>query len=153
MNNQETVELAFTVFQRAINKNLISLTKCELHEDLYMHFDQPESQTRFSYALLANGGRVKAYCVAVLGQQYEGKLCFDVGVTTFKKFRSQGHGTAVLMKAIDELKNGLSRNGVKEFYIELKVDKGNEVSHKLCRKIADDTVETEAGTNYLKLVS
>ncbi|WP_192021469.1 GNAT family N-acetyltransferase [Shewanella sp. WPAGA9] len=153
MNNQETAELAFSAFQKALNNNLISLDKCEVHKDLLVHFDQPHGQTRFTYAMMATGTRIKASCVAVQGDPYKGKLCFDVGVTTFKKFRKQGHGTSVLAKAIDELKNGLSRNGVKAFYIELKVDKDNEASHKLCRKFADEIIETEQGTNYLKLVT
>lgn len=153
MNNQETAELAFAAFQKAINKNLISLSKCEIHPELFLHADQPQGVVRYTYALMGTGTRVKASCVAVQGDAYKGKLCFDVGVTTFKKFRNQGHGTAVLVQAIDELKNGLSRHGIDEFYIELKVDKDNEASHKLCQKFADDTIDTEAGTNYLKLVS
>lgn len=153
MNNQETAELAFNEFQRALNHNLISLDKCEVHKDLFMHFDQPQGQTRYTYALMATGTRIKASCVVMPGDEYKGKICFDVGVATFKKFRKQGHATAVLTKAIDELKNGLNRNGIKEFYIELKVDKDNQASHNLCRKFADETVETETGTNYLKLVS
>ncbi|GAM73636.1 hypothetical protein JCM19241_3091 [Vibrio ishigakensis] len=107
MNNQETAELAFNEFQRALNHNLISLDKCEVHKDLFMHFDQPQGQTRYTYALMATGTRIKASCVVMPGDEYKGKICFDVGVATFKKFRKQGHATAVLTKAIDELKNGL----------------------------------------------
>ncbi|MEZ8990125.1 GNAT family N-acetyltransferase [Vibrio breoganii] len=153
MNNKDTAELAFEQFQKAINNNLISLDKCETHDDLVMHFDQPGGQARFTYAMKATGTRIKAYCVAVSGDQYKDKVCFDVGVATFKKFRNQGHATTVLTKAIDELKHCLARNGINEFYIELKVDKDNQASHKLCRKFADEEIETEQGINYLKLVS
>lgn len=153
MNNQDTAELAFNEFQKALNNKLISLDKCSVHSDLSVHFDKPQGQARYTYALMATGTRIKASCVAVPSDVYKGKLCFDVGVTTFKKFRNQGHATTVLTKAIDELKHGLNRNGIKEFYVELKVDKDNEASHKLCRKFADDMIETELGTNYLKLVS
>ncbi|MFA0465435.1 GNAT family N-acetyltransferase [Vibrio breoganii] len=153
MNNKDTAELAFEQFQKALNNNLISLDKCETHNDLFVHFDQPEGHARFTYAIKATGTRIKAYCVAVSGDPYKEKFCFDVGVATFKKFRNQGNGTAVLSKAIDELKNGLARNGIKEFYIELKVDRDNQASHKLCKKFADEEIETEQGTNYIKLIS
>ncbi|MEZ8056291.1 hypothetical protein, partial [Vibrio atlanticus] len=69
------------------------------------------------------------------------------------KFRKQGHAEIILNKAIDELRNGLGRNNIAEFYIELKVDKGNEASHKLCQKFADETIESESSTNYLKLIN
>ncbi len=153
MNNLDTAELAFNEFQKALNKNLITLDKCVVHTDLHVHFDRPQGQIRFTYALMATGTRIKSSCVMVNGDIYKGKPCFDVGITTYKKFRNQGHGTSVLIKAIDELKHGLARNGIKEFYIELKVDKDNQASHKLCSKFADEEIKTEQGTNYLKLVS
>jgi hypothetical protein len=44
-----------------------------------------------------------------------------------KNFADKVIVKTALEKAIDELKNGMSRNGIEEFYIELKVDKTNEV--------------------------
>jgi hypothetical protein len=49
--------------------------------------------------------------------------------------------------------NGLSRNSVGEFYIELKVDKANETSHMLCHKFAGEIIGTKQESNYLKLMT
>ncbi|MGC9535280.1 hypothetical protein [Vibrio atlanticus] len=153
MNNQETAELAFSAFQKALNNNLIETQKGEVHSDILVHLDSPEGKPRFTYALMATGTRIKSSCVAVMGEPYNQKPCFDIGVTTFHKFRKQGHAEIILNKAIDELRNGLGRNNIAEFYIELKVDKGNEASHKLCQKFADETIKSESSTNYLKLIN
>ncbi len=142
----------FKAFQKALNNNLIETQKGDVHSNLILHLDKPEGQTRITYALMGTGTRVKANCVAIPNEAYKGKPCFDIGVATCKKFRRQGHAETVLKMAIDELKNGLQRNGTKEFYLEFKVDKNNEASHKLCQKFSDEIVETSNGTNYLKLI-
>jgi ribosomal protein S18 acetylase RimI-like enzyme len=152
MNNQEIAEANFKAFKKALNKNLIKTQKGDIHSDLVCHVDSPEGESRLTYALMDSGSRVKAVCVAVPNQPYKEKPCFDIGVATFEKFRKQGHGKSVLQKAIDELKSGLNRNGIEEFYIELKVDKDNEASHKLCQYFSDEIVETKIGRTYLKLI-
>ncbi|AUI88829.1 hypothetical protein BS333_20865 (plasmid) [Vibrio azureus] len=152
MNNRETAELGLTIFQKALNKNLIKTQKGEIHPEIQVYSDTPKGKPRFSYALMATGTRVKSFCVAIVGEPYKKKLCFDIGVSTFHKFRKQGNAETILMKAIEELKYGLSRNNITEFYIELKVDKENEASHKLCQKFADETIMSEKSTNYLKLI-
>ena len=152
MNNQQIAEQNFNEFQRALNKNLIEYQKGDIHEDIIFHVDQPDGHVRLTYGLIGSGSRLKASCVAVPTDPYKEKPCFDIGLATFKKFRRQGHGKLILEKVIDELKNGLSRNGTKEFYIELKVDKGNEASHNLCRHFSDESIDNEISTTYLKLI-
>lgn len=152
MNNQETAEVAFKVFQKAINDNLIKTEAGAIHKDLRVHMDRPEGQIRFTYALMATGTRIKASCVAVNTEPYKEKPCFDVGVTTFKKFRGQGFAQEVLAKSIDEMKQGCVRNGISEFYLELKVDKDNVASHSLCKKIADEIIDNGTSTTYMKHV-
>lgn len=152
MNNKKIAEKNFEEFQKAWNKKIIDYQKGDIHDDIILHMDRPEGQLRLTYGLIGTGLRLKATCVAVPTDPHKEKPCFDIGVATLRKFRRQGHGKLVLEKVIDELKNGLNRNGTKEFYIELKVDKANEVSHKLCRYFSDETIEHEMGTTYLKLI-
>ena len=152
MKNQQIAEKNFEEFKRALSKNRIKCLQGEIHHDIVVHVDQPGGATRFTYGLMGSGARLKASCVAVTSDPYKGKPCFDIGVATFKKFRKQGHGKLILEKAIDELRNGLHRNGIKEFYIELKVDEGNEPSHKLCSQFRDETIDGEEGKIYLKLI-
>ncbi|CEO40752.1 N-acetyltransferase [Photobacterium kishitanii] len=152
MNNQETAELAFNAFQKALSNNQIKTQKGDIHKDILIHHDTPQGNPRFTYALMATGTKIKSSCVAVIGDAYKEKPCFDIGVTTFHKFRNQGYAELILNKAIDELKNGFGRNNIFEFYIEFKVDKDNEASHKLCKKFADETIESDNSTSYLKLI-
>ena len=152
MNNQKIAEKNFSEFQRALNKKLIEYQKGDIHDDIIVHMDKPQGNLRFTYGLIGAGSRLKASCVAVPSEPYKEKLCFDIGITTLEKFRRQGHGKLILQKAIDELKNGLNRNGTKEFYIELKVDSENEASHNLCRNFSDEIIEKEKGIIYLKLI-
>ncbi|MGY3852837.1 GNAT family N-acetyltransferase [Aeromonas aquatilis] len=152
MNNQETAEIAFKAFQKALNNNLIKTDAGAIHKKLRVHMDRPEGQIRFTYALMATGTRIKASCVAVNTDQYKEKPCFDVGVTTLKKFRGKGFGQEVLSKSIDEMKQGFFRNGISEFYLELKVDKDNIASHSLCKKFADEIIDNGTSTTYMKHV-
>ena len=153
MNNQQIAQKNFDEFKRAISKGLIKYQVGEIHSDIIVHIDQPEGTPRFTYGLMGSGSRLKASCVAVTSPPYNGKQCFDVGVATFEKFRKQGHGKLILKKAIDELKNGLNRNGINEFYVELKVDEGNEASHRLCNYFCDETIDKDTGKIYLKLIN
>jgi GNAT superfamily N-acetyltransferase len=152
LNNQQIAEKNFDEFKRAISKDLIKCQQGEIHSDILVHVDRPDGTPRFTYGLMGSSSRLKASCVAVTSAPYNGKQCFDVGVATFEKFRKQGHGKLILEKAIDELKNGLNRNGINEFYIELKVDEGNEASHRLCNHFCDETIDKDTGRIYLKLI-
>lgn len=153
LNNQEIAQKNFDEFQKALNKDLIRYQMGELHKDLIVFSDSPNGEHRITYGLKGSGSRLKASCVAVLNDSFNGKTCFDVGVATFKKFRQQGHGKLILEKAISELKHGLSMKGIDSFYVELKVDRDNEASHKLCRPFADEAIEKEDATIYIKLVT
>lgn len=152
MNNQEIAQKNFDEFQKALNKDLIRCQEGELHKDIIVFGDAPHGEPRVTYGLRGPGSRLKASCVAVQNDPFKGKPCFDVGVATFKKFRKQGHGKSILEKAISELKNGLAKKGIEEFYVELKVDPENEASHKLCRPFADEIIEKQDGTIYMRLV-
>jgi GNAT superfamily N-acetyltransferase len=152
LNNQKIAEKNFSEFQRALNKKLIECQKGDIHDDIIFHMDKPQGSSRFTYGLIGAESRLKASCVVMLSNPYKGKPCFDIGLATLEKFRRQGYGKSILQKSIDELKNGLSRNGITEFYIELKVDSGNEASHNLCRKFSDEVIENEKGRIYLKLI-
>jgi ribosomal protein S18 acetylase RimI-like enzyme len=152
LNNQKIAEKNFSEFQRALNKKLIECQKGDIHDDIIFHMDKLQGSLRFTYGLIGAESRLKASCVVIPSNPYKEKPCFDIGLATLEKFRRQGHGESILQKSIDELKNGLNRNGITEFYIELKVDSGNEASHNLCRKFSDEVIEKENGRIYLKLI-
>lgn len=152
MNNSETAIVAFKEFQKALRNNLIKTDNGTIHNDLQVYADRPEGNIRFTYALMATATKIKSSCVAVNTDAYKGKPCFDIGITTSEEFRRNGFAQEVLEKSIDELKQGLARNGIPEFYLELKVDKDNIASHSLCKKISDETKNNGSSTTYMKLV-
>lgn len=153
MNNSETAVVAFNAFQKALNNNLIKTDDGAVHKELRVHMDRPEGKIRFTYALMVAGStRIKSSCVAVNTEPYKDKPCFDVGMTTLKKYREKGLAQEVLEKSIDELKLGFARNGLSEFYIELKVDKDNVASHGLCKKVSDEIIDNGISTTYIKHV-
>jgi hypothetical protein len=153
MNNSETAVVAFNAFQKALSNNLIKTDNGAVHKELRVHMDSPEGNVRFTYALMATGStRIKSSRVAVNTDQYKGKPCFDIGITTLKKYRGKGLAKEVLEKSIDELKLGFARNGLFEFYLELKVDKDNVASHSLWKKVSDEIIDNGTSTTYIKHV-
>ena len=152
MNNQETAEVAFNAFQQALNANLIQTESGAIHKDLIVHMDSPQGAIRLTYALMDSAKNIKSSCVVVLTDPYKEKPCFDVGITTSKEFRGQGFAKDVLNKCIDEMKYGFARNGISEFYLEFKVDKNNIASHSLCKIFANEIIDNDISTTYMKLV-
>ncbi|OBT14795.1 hypothetical protein A9264_13545 [Vibrio sp. UCD-FRSSP16_10] len=152
MSEQNTAEFVFGAFQKALNTNSLVTAKGELFSDLLVYLDQPDGETRYSYALMGNGTRVKALCVATVKDSEADSLCFDLEIATYAKFRQQGHATSVFEKAMQELKNGLSRNNISSFSVTFNVDKENEAGHAFCCKLTDKVIETEQGKTYTKQI-
>ena len=64
----------------------------------------------------------------------DGKPYFAVGYAVPKRFRKQGRATDVLVAAIADMKAGLSRSGLSEFYIEAIVGADNVASRKIAEQ-------------------
>ncbi|WP_078802579.1 GNAT family N-acetyltransferase [Pseudomonas fluorescens] len=146
--------------QRAITKNNVVLTKGEIYPDLQMLVDHPApGEVRVTYAKVLHG-RIRGYVVFVKAQPFEGVPCFSIGYAVPEKFRKHGVGTEVVEKGIRELRNGMARNGLRQFYIEAIVDKNNIASQRLAVKViameADrNVIEKESGKPavvYMRLI-
>lgn len=153
MNNHDTAIAAFNSFQSALNEGAIQTFSGIIHKELRAHTDTPEGVLRFTYALMDTGTKIKSSCVAIMSEKYKDKPCFDIGITTAEEFRNNGFAKQILTQAMDELKDILSKNGVSEFYLEMKVDNDNDFSHKLCSKLADDTLVNVNSITYMRLIS
>ncbi|MGG8129948.1 GNAT family N-acetyltransferase [Klebsiella aerogenes] len=117
-------------FQEALDNNLLELHKCTVHPDLSLHFDQPEGEARFTYALIEDG-KVKATAVFVQDEVMEDGLpCFGLGYAVAEDYRGQGLGYVVVEKSLAEFENGMKRH-IPKFYVETIVDKGNIPSQKI----------------------
>ncbi|QOY51190.1 N-acetyltransferase [Candidatus Sulfurimonas baltica] len=124
--------------QDALNKKLVEFTNCELSQDIVMHVDQPEGIVRFSYAKILNG-EIQSYTVFVMAEPIDGTVCLNLGYAVPKKYRNQGFAQDILKKSIIELKNGLGRNNIKEFYLEAIIGTDNEVSQKIASNIISNS--------------
>lgn len=144
--------------QDAMDKKLVEFTPGELSSDIVMHFDQPEGETRFSFAKIVND-EIQAYSVFVMAEPLNGLLCLNLGYAVPKKYRQQGLALDILEKSIKELANGLGRNNIKEFYLEAIVGTNNEASQKLAYKVISnipqkctDSVSGQDALSYTKLI-
>lgn len=126
--------------QMALDGGIVTLTPCELHPELAVLLDQPTDKPRFTYALIEKK-KVIAVALFVLIEPVQGVACFSIGYAVVESRRSKGFGSRTLKQAIDELRHGLSRNRVNEFYLEAIVSTENMPSNKLARRLISDSPE------------
>lgn len=105
----------------------------EVHPKLRVVFDQPAGTPRFTYAKIELG-RVKALSVFVFHEPIDGIRCFNIGYAVPENYAGRGWATEIVEQGIDELRNGLGRGGVKEFYIEAVVATSNLASQRVAEK-------------------
>lgn len=119
--------------QKALD-NGFNVNPCEIYSDLSMVVDTPDNKARITYIKTDSNNSIISYCVYVSADPVEGIPCFNIGYAVPKKYQNEGLGSEIIKKSIDELKNGLKRNGRNEFYIEAIIGVDNHVSQKLAQK-------------------
>lgn len=132
---------ALNGLQAALDARAVQLSPCQLHSSIKVLLDHPNGTPRFTYAYVV-GRTVQAIALFVLVEPYEGLPCFQVGYAVLGTMRGKGVGTHVLAQSIDELKNGLSRTPMKEFYLEAIVSTGNDPSNAIARRLISDSPST-----------
>jgi hypothetical protein len=149
---------ALVSLQNAVDRQLVRLQKCDLYPDLRVLLDQPAGRTRFTYATIERR-KVIAISMFVLADPIKGIPCFQTGYAVIESMRKQGLGSAVLSKGMEELLNGLKRQGPAKFYVEGIVDVSNAPSNKLAAKWLSanpkpcvDCFSGEPSMQYLKLM-
>lgn len=120
-------------FQKAYRRGIDSIP-CELHPNIILHVDRPEGTPRLTYAKVEHG-RVKALAVFVVTDPIDGEQCYHVGYAVPEAYRGRGWASEILQQGIDELRNGLRRNGVKRFYVEAIVSQDNLPSQHVAAKV------------------
>ncbi len=118
--------------QKAMNSGF-DLTPCALYSDLTMVADTPDNKPRFTY-VKTDSGHITAYGVYVFADPIDGVMCLNMGYAVPPKYQNKGLGSEIIKKSIEELKNGIRRQGISEFYIEALVGVDNHVSQKLAKK-------------------
>ncbi|CAM2886366.1 hypothetical protein JHFBIEKO_2541 [Methylobacterium mesophilicum] len=124
-------------FQQALARGELHLQRCELDRDLHVFLDRPNGELRLTYVRL-DGGAVTAFANFSSCEPVGGRPCFQVGVAVPPPLRGQGRARDVIRAAIEELRHGLGRNGVRDFYVEAIVGETNVAS----RRVAEAVIST-----------
>ncbi len=136
----------------------MQLRPCELHPELQVLVDHPNGVLRLTYAKVEKG-RVQAVALFVPAEPVGGVPCFGVGYAVAEATRGRGVAAKTVQNAIDELRNGLKRNGQPRFYVEAIVARTNAASNRIAARLLSDTpsegtdsVSGEPIYQYLKLI-
>lgn len=137
MGNEVDMSAALESFQSAYSKGLIRPMRSQLHGNLCLVRDNANGDTRFTFARVDSTGVVHAIVAILPAEPYQGKPCFALAYAVAEKFRGRGVAKEVVDQTIAELRNGFKRQFPK-FYIEVVVDKLNEVSNRVASQVISD---------------
>ncbi|NWA23913.1 GNAT family N-acetyltransferase [Pseudomonas gingeri] len=120
--------------------------------------DEHNGRVRYTYAKIEHG-RVKALSMFVTVDPIGGIACFQVGYAVPEAYRGRGWATEILGQGIEELRKGLGRHDVKQFYVEAVVGSSNLASQKVAAKVISqsplqttDCYSGEAALAYTRLI-
>ena len=114
--------------------------------DVILHVDHPaQNVRRLTYALL-KAKRVVGIAQLVNNGYYHGHPAIDLGYAIVERHRRKGYGADLVANAIDEATEGF-RESIPHLYLFAAVDKSNQASIALAKKIFDE--EPESGTDRL----
>lgn len=107
--------------------------------------DQPNGVTRYTYARIEHG-RVKSIAILVHHEPIDGIPCFNLGYAVQEHYRTRGLAKEIVTQAISEMRNGLGRHGIKSFYVEAVVGRGNIPSQRVALAVISD--QATEGTDF-----
>ena len=139
--------VALIDFQRNVRSGMETMAG-EKNPKLSVVVDKPEGNLRYTYAKIEHG-RVKAMAIFVFHEPIDGIVCFNIGYAVPEAYQGRGWGGDVVEQAIQEMRGGLARNNIKQFYVEAVVSVDNIASQKLAARVLDanprETVDAESG--------
>lgn len=128
---------ALRSFQGELLRGAIQLRRGVLDRNLYLHVDNPDGETRFTYVTL-QGRTVTALVIFALVPPIEGTPCFGIGYAVPEAYRNQGRAKGAISAAISELQNGLKQHGRTVFYVEAIVGADNKSSQRVAAQAISD---------------
>ena len=128
---------ALTSFQRALLQGL-QLHPGTLDPDVFMHFDQPNGEPRFTYVRL-DGQTVTALANFTPNGHVDGSPCFSVGYAVPETLRNQGRAHQIVRDGIAELRNGFK--GHPPFHVEAIVSVDNAASIRVATSVIGGEAE------------
>jgi hypothetical protein len=102
---------------------------------------------------------VIAIAIFIVTEPIDGIPCFQTGYAVRESERRKGLGLQTLESSLAELRHGMSRTPMVEFYVEAVVGTANEASNRIAAKLLSDQPEAitdeisdESAWQYLRLV-
>jgi len=134
------VSSALKSFQQALAENAISVQNGSLDREMLVHMDRPNGETRLTYARVT-GHTVVALIQFIPCDPYDGEPCFNAGWAVAKAYQGQGRAREAVIAALKEMRNGLTRAGIKAFLVEAIVGEDNLASQRLAEKVLSGPVK------------
>jgi hypothetical protein len=136
---------ALRTLQPAIDSGGVSLKSCALHKDLSVLVDFPGGEPRTTYAVLEKGS-VQCIVQFLPAEPIDGIPCLSIGYATMESVRNRGLASSTVVKAIEDMRAGLKKHGVKRFYVEAIISASNHVSRKVASRALGPATKT--GTDH-----
>lgn len=129
---------ALVSFQEALSAGGLHLERGRVDPTVYLHIDQAQGQTRFTYVHL-DGKTVTAFVSFVLNGAFEGHPNLAAGYAVPEPYRNQGKAKTILAAGIAEMQNGF--RGHPPFYVEAVVSEKNVASLKVAEAVLGGEAE------------
>jgi hypothetical protein len=149
---------ALKTLQPAIDAGKVSLQQCTLHKDLWVLVDFPGGELRTTYAVLEDE-HVQCIVQLLQAEPIKGIPCLSIGYATMEGARKRGLASSTVPKAIEEMRVGLRKHGIRRFYVEAVVSTENKASQKVAlhalgpsAKTGTDHFSGEAILQFVKLI-
>jgi hypothetical protein len=148
---------ALVSFQQALRAGVLQCQRGEVDREIVVYRDTPEGgrgEMRLTYARVAPGPVVKALAIVTPVEPIAGLPTFQIGYAVPQAYRRKGLAKGIVEAAIAELKSGMGRQGMKEFWVEAIVGANNEASKKVCEatlsKVGKPTTDGLSGNPALQ---
>lgn len=128
------IEAAMHSFEEALKDGVISINNCELDKKLFLHLDRPNGEVRLTYVRLDRGS-VTTMIQIVPAEPLEGDRVFNVSWSVPRDLRGQGRATQTFLAALREFRHGMTRSGLKAFWVEAVVGQVNLASQRVAEKV------------------
>lgn len=128
---------ALASIQDALLEGAIVIQAGSIDPTLYVYKDNPAGILRLSYVKLKDK-IVTAFAVFVWTEPINAIPCLQIGYAVPPKYRNRGRAKEIICAAVEELKAGLGRNGVREFYVEAIVGVDNGASNTVAKQILSE---------------
>jgi hypothetical protein len=135
---------SLTSFRDMFALGALPVQRGALDPTLVVLVDAPTGTPRFTYARIEEN-EVTALAIFATVEPLDGVPCFQLGYAVLDGKRGHGRAARLIRAAIEEMRNGWRRAGVKSFFVEAIIDRNNAASNRVATSVI--AVQPEAITD------